>query len=228
MAVLLHADFAADYDEIIAAITRFLRVYDKDRGLVAIVLAQRSHPFASDNILPLVPYWHYRSDDSMLFVFPGYMGSPSDIGSRYASVISNPDVFSEVSFVEVLRRLEAETSFRYSGRTTVILTVAIRGQENESAHLDTSAFLDFDLEGAIKDGLIDDARVAFESIIAVARDYQGDAALWGAKAGLQEGFEEEALLGLFEKYLPVPKGVKTYLRGRLTFRVKDRRPERAS
>jgi hypothetical protein len=87
--------------------------------------------------------------------------------------------------------------------------------------------IEFDLEGAIEDKLFPDVGVAFESIIRLAKEYPLDAALWEIRDGFQAEAAEEAVRSAFQKYVPVPDGVKKYVLSRFTFRVKDKRKEKA-
>jgi len=215
--------FAADYDGLLFAVGRYLRWAKRERGLIGIVIAHPQRKFAADNILPMIPYWHYRSDQSMLFVFPGFIGDPDAIGDEHFDVPSSHPHFSEPAFVEVIDVFERNSSFEFTGRTSLLLVVGVRQKNDPRAELDFSAVMDFDIEEVISKKFAADAGVVFEQVIRAAKELQADDALWGASQTLKGDLVQEGVLQLVEKYLPIPSGVKESVRKSVAFRVSDRR-----
>jgi hypothetical protein len=97
--------FATDFEEIGRAAAKFLESPSRGGHWFAIVLAHPGRPFVKANILPMISYWHYRSAESMLFVFPGFQGDVSQIGDDFKTVTG--DDFDDAAFTEVLNRIEA-------------------------------------------------------------------------------------------------------------------------
>jgi hypothetical protein len=81
--------------------------------------------------------------------------------------------------------------------------------------------LDFDLEGAIRKGYVDDSRVVFEQLIGWAKDCQADDAVWMAKDGFRDPAVQRAVLKGLKKW--IPGAVSNVVELFAIFRVRDRR-----
>jgi hypothetical protein len=186
--------------------------------LVALVLANADTSFVKQHILPLVPYWHFRSGKSVLFFFLGYV--PKAIEHKNDSSPLFHSVFRPELFVQSIESLESDTSIRYTGRTMLVLTTA---EYVESCpRLNHSWVLDFDLEGLLIEKVVSDVRIVFEDIIRLAKRHPADDAVWLISDGLSENEKNEAYLNVAQKYLPFLKNARELIRAHTRIKVRDR------
>lgn len=224
------AIFSGDYSDLIDAVSKYMRRVQKERQLIAIILAHPKDTFAREYVLPFVGHWHYRSGDSILFLFAGFKGDPSivDLGT---APDNQPD-FQEGPFNDVIEHLEdALNDFRFSGRTTVILlvtTIDIR-HPYAAAELLMNRVIPLDLEGLVEDDIVADVQTSFARLIEVAKEYQEDEALYRARdeflgSAISNGFTR-GVFALLEKYFPPAKSVRAVGKAYWALRVRDMRPE---
>lgn len=156
------ATFAADYDEVIAFLTRCQKERKVHHSLAVLVLAHEASEITRQYLLPYVEYWHYRTADTVDFVFPGYVGDPTLGEFR----MNAEPLFSSRSFTETLRRLEG-TTWSYKGEPSVLLISAIRpfGPPASEVRLDFSHFIEFDITRSLVRGVIPTVPSFFELLI---------------------------------------------------------------
>jgi hypothetical protein len=164
MGIMACVSFASDYDDVITFLTRCQRKRRVHCSLAVLVLAHEASRLTRRYLLPYVEYWHYRTADTVDFVFPGYVGDPSP--DDFA-VISDP-YFSPPAFVETVARLEG-TGWKYKGTPSVIFVSVVRphGLPYSGARLETSEFIEFDLSKALRSKVIESAPAFFEMVIRV-------------------------------------------------------------
>ena len=139
--------FAADYAEMITFLTRCQNHRRTVSSLAAVIFAHESDELTSKSLVLYLDYWHYRSDEFIDFVFPGYVGDPSLDEWRTTSDAS----FSARAFAGVVARVESESesTWSYSGKPSVLLVTAIRDSLDDSVRLDFDEVIDFDIAEAI-------------------------------------------------------------------------------
>jgi hypothetical protein len=95
-------------------------------------------------------------------------------------------LYSDSSFNEFLEELEAQTLWRYSGGTELLLTNSVWNAQRRSASLDFTSALAMNLDLAVADGAILSVEQWFESIFRFAQKSRDDDPTWGfgASAGL--------------------------------------------
>ena len=187
------------------------------KQLVALVLANPESGFVKEKMLSLLPYWHFRSGDAVLFTFFGYVDSGDVLSERKELAASD---FRIDLFVKAIEEIEAATSIQYTGRTMLVLTVAeLRGSE---IYFDYDWVLDFDIEGLINDGAISDVRVLFEDVIRLAKAHPADDALWAITDDISDEGKHEAFMGVAEHYVPFLKSARKVAQAHTQFRVRNR------
>lgn len=124
--------------------------------MVGLLFGRPQVELVKEQIIPNSSYWHYRSGETIDFFCIGFSSSPL--------VEWDPK-----KFTETLDRFEAETSWKYSGGTDLILLNArLKG---DSAVLDASTAIVITLEVAIANNVIIDVSQFFETLIRDAKRF---------------------------------------------------------
>jgi hypothetical protein len=218
-----HAHFVADYAQVRSKLTKDLLRRGTTSCLTTIVFANGRREFVKKTLLPLVPYWNYRSKDWVTFFFVGYVGDET-LRDDDPEPWPDENSFHEPSFVEAIEDFERECTWTYDGRTSVMVCAAsLRTDpttgETEAA-LDFGSMIDFDLEKAMQDGVIDAPEVFFEAMIRFAKENSGANLLTKISDGMgAKSFAKAIVDGVLE-YLP--KAAKKGLSAVNCFRVKDK------
>ena len=216
------AHFVADMEQIQDKLTRDLVTADRTSGLVAVVFANAKRSFAAKDILPLVPYWNYRSRDFVTFFFVGYVGDENAGYSEYVTIPGPGSRFSERAFVETIETFESRDIWKYRGDTPLILCRAYlryHTQTNEPrAFVDLDSIIEFELERAIRKNAIESVEAFFEMVIRVAKETPGGDVHWKLSDILGAHTLGEALLEGLASRLP---GSKQALNAVRFFRVKE-------
>lgn len=210
----------ADYDEMCAKLTADLIRTGRRTALMAVVFAHPKLKFAENAILPLVPYWNYRSRDYITFFFPGYQGDSHSRGdSHFAPILDPENCFHDALFVDTVETFEGKSSWRYPGRSSILISRAVLKQnvstKEKWAFPDFSRVVEFDLEAAVEDEVISSVEKFFESLIRFAKSYPDGNRMPG---------DRELVYGLAESGLEnIPiKGLRRILKVIEHLREKDK------
>lgn len=176
---LYQAYLVADMKQIILQLQNDMISSGQKSILIVIVLANAKKSFIKSEILPLIEYWNFRSKNHVTFFFPGY------IGLEHFN-ISNPDkvehYFKEKVFVQLIEQIEKTTSWKYSGDTPIILCASYLQYDQKLkknyAYIDFGSVIEFKLEQALKEGLINSVESFFETLIDIAKELPGFKAHW--------------------------------------------------
>lgn len=220
----LAVEFPASYSDLLDVILRSSSSKHGRKRLIALVLANPEHRFVKDNILPMLEEWHFRSGEAVVFAFFGYKSPPFSATANGNVVRATPE-FSAHLYVEALVTLEAATAIQYTGRTMLVLTAA--ELTNSHVRLDYEWVLDFDIEGLVKAGAIDDVRVLFEQIVRLAKRHPADDALWAIRDDLSDDMKHEAVMNIAQSYIPFLQKSREVANAHTTFRVRDRRQKQS-
>jgi hypothetical protein len=213
------ADLVADMSMIRDKLTVDL-VKSKQRSrLAVIVFANERKPFVKNEILPLVPYWNYRSRDHVSFFFVGHSGDASVDESGYYPATTS---FDDETFANVIEEFENRSNWDYRGDTPLIICRGYlryhknTGEPRAFLDLDDSV-IEFELERALRIGVADSIESVFEAIIKAAKETPGGKVQWKLSAALGGRALSGAILEAVSSKLPGARRVFDAVR---SFRVR--------
>ena len=143
-----------------------------DANLVGLLFARPEAPFARDNVVPHIDYWHWRSDNWTDFFCPGYSPNPPRKGARAITTVNGHGwFFSNEHFVSFLKVLEQRTTWHYSGGSELLIVNAraTSTQRKVRADLDFTSAIAVDLEAAQKQKAINDPSAICEDLFQFAK-----------------------------------------------------------
>ena len=140
--------------------------------LVGVIFCMPTSKPGKDEILPNLDYFHYRSGLFVDFFCVGYGLKTTSEESFVTTVKGKQWAFSSADFNSCRAQLEAETKWRYSGETELLLAVA-RKAKGSTAVLDFAAAIACNLEEMAKDGAFTSIRAFFEKIFQFGEQYKG-------------------------------------------------------
>jgi hypothetical protein len=141
--------------------------------LVGVLFCMPASKPGKDEILPNLDYFHHRSALFVDFFCVGYRLKTNPEESVVTTVKGQPWVFISSDFNSCRAQLEAETKWRYSGETELLLTVA-RKAHDLPAELDLTAAIACNLEEMTKDGAFTSVRAFFEKVFQLGEHCKGD------------------------------------------------------
>jgi hypothetical protein len=204
---------AHTYSEVCTVLAkRFKKAYlRKDVNLTGIIFAIPDSPFAKEEILPHIDYWHHRSDNVTDFFCAGFGHGPAAHRdkARVAMIRNAEWWFSASCFNKFVREIEARSSWKHSGGTEIIITTVRYDALVKKASLDFRSAIAIDLDQASKDEAIPSAPHLMQSVFQFAAnlnehstdpawDYSDKMGLRIAKSTLKESllsFLPKALRG---------------------------------
>jgi hypothetical protein len=218
------AYFIADMDQIREKLTADLVRSQRSSGLAAVVFANERKGFAKNDILPLVPYWNYRSGDYVTFFFPGYVGNEATGASEFTTMPGPGPRFHDRVFAETIEEFERHSDWNYRGDTPLILCRAYLCYDKDTnepkAFLDLNSIIEFELERALRDGAIESVEAFFEAVIKAAKDTPGGDVHWKLSDQLGTRALWDALIEAVVSKLPA--GTKRVIDAIRFFKIKQR------
>ena len=106
----LGAFFCAEFDEIGEVIDHRLRATDRSNCLVVVVFANAKSDLFQKHIGPYIGERHYRSADSVEFVFPGYRGLGDPKQHKFKPEMYD-DAFQDEVFVRATAAFQAQSAW---------------------------------------------------------------------------------------------------------------------
>jgi len=190
---------------------RYQTVYTKetrDSKLVGILFCHPKTPLAKAEIVDQLAHFNERSGEAVDFFCAGYGAywPPEHFADQKVIVrIDGVDwLFSEKAFSQVIDELEAETQWRYSGETELILVTA-RKRNSGGTELDFQGAIVCNIEAMAQTKAFTSARAFFTEIFRYAKTHSEEDPTWGLsdKKGLSIGLSalKEAVLSLLPKSL---------------------------
>jgi len=142
------------------------------RAIVGILFAQPTHKIVKDEILDNLEYFHERSGTAIHFFLAGYgaywqPGYAPDM-KKVVSAGDTDWYYSNKLFIDLVKSLEKETKWRYSGECDLIL-VNINGN-GDNKEFDFNSCILLSVELLVKKGIINSVRNLFEDIFRAAED----------------------------------------------------------
>jgi hypothetical protein len=175
-------------------------------SLVIILFCNPSTPFARDELLPSLNYFHKRSKQYINIFCCGFgaFGSESDYPDmeKVGKVDGNDWFYSDEAFVNVVEEFEARTKWKYSGENELLLLDVVKN--NDSDDLTIGNTLVCNLEIMHKDKAFTSVRSLMEKLINyVKSDEAANAWKFSDKQGLDvtKSVLKDAVLGLLPKDL---------------------------
>lgn len=206
----------------------FLHRYKrKDVNITGILLARPQHEFTKKEILPHLDFWHYRSDFYTEFFCVGYTDEIPKEDPKAEVVIrvgGNDWYFSPHAFVQVIDRLQQETSWTYDDECYLLITNSRFDQNTLRAWLDFEGSMVVNLGQAVKDKAIPSATqlatVLFNFAKSINEDETNPVWRFSDKMGLRV-----LKMSLLEYLLSwLPGAVKKGTRKAIHFVTRDLRP----
>ena len=141
------------------------------------LFAQPKSPLARSEIVPQLEYFHHRSGDDVHFFCGGYSAYDNKYRDNkpVARISGTQWYFSLSQFNTLRKRVETNTSWKYSGGTDLILVNV--NNSPDKASLDLKSAVLFPLERMKQDGVIVSVATFFEEIFRFAEDYKGNNAV---------------------------------------------------
>lgn len=191
--------------------------------LVGLLFCMPNSKPGKDEVLPHLDYFHHRSASFVDFFCIGYERiAESDAKEAWpqpVAVAGNARWHFSASDFNLCRgQIEAETKWRFSGETDLLLAVA-RKPKHGQAFLDYSCAIACNLEEMARDNAIQSIRSFFEKIFQFGEQYQGDDPIrkLSDKFGLTGGgqFLQETVLSL------LPEALKKQYKATKHFAISD-------
>jgi hypothetical protein len=177
---------AWDYSQVLSDLKRaFEYRYRKDQfggvRMVGLLFAPPETRLAREEIIPGLPYFHYRSGDHIDFFCAGYRRYGPDLepGEKAVSEDTPPWIFNLWMYDEFRRQIQQLSRWRYSGEADLLLMNARFNDISKTASLDFTSAIACDLDRMMKDGAIQGARRFFEDIFHFAETVQTLDPTWG-------------------------------------------------
>lgn len=138
-------------------------------AICCILLAPEFDKLGFDSIIQRIGYLDLRSSEDIHFYCVGYGGYWNNnyapdmkyINKSGAGNITIPWAFSQIKFALFINELEQETSWKYSGRTELIIL---------NSTIDFSQCITLDISSMVEDKVIPSPAVLFEKLIQYARE----------------------------------------------------------
>lgn len=183
--------------------------------LVGLLFARPQTSFVMSELLPSFGYYHERSGDNINFYCPGFV-SGFDPGT-YSDDASALGTYSDSQFNEIRSKIEARSSWRYSGGADLLLTNA--RLSHGCAYLDFSSAIAVDLIKLKAEKVVDSVDSLFERIFQYAENQDGSDPTWGFsdRSGLR--LVGSALKNMLLESLP--KGLQKDAKSAFHFVVSD-------
>ncbi len=157
--------FVADIPELQRQLTEIMKRRQQDEIPIVIVFSDGDSKFAKENIVPLVKYWHHRSDEWTHIFFPGYKNA--DLETR---------VFDGLKFSDGIKEIEEESDWEYPGGSVALLCRAYLAYDAEAADriakIDYATIVEFELNENKRDAANSIGRF-LETLIIVAKKTPG-------------------------------------------------------
>lgn len=201
------------------------------RCLVVVVFANADDRYVKDNILDLIPYWHFRSSSYVAFAFLGYEPKPSFEGVPASNDCIDDQYwkgdFRTSNFVKSIESFEKNLDRKYSGQCSVIICRATshhsqkdeQGMSQITSTIDTSSVIEFDLEKAQKEKLIEAPKTLFEEIIRFAKENSETPDQWLLSDRLGVKALGSAVFDSILQYLP--SGVRKAFKAADYYRIRS-------
>jgi len=153
--------------------------------MVGLLFARPSLPLAQAEVVPNLDYFHYRSGSHIDFFCAGYDGyTGRDEADGFIPVVVDKRNglqwgFSEEMFIQLVKEIEAMSSWTYSGDPDLILTNAHYDAAKREAYLDFGQRVQCRLQRMKDIGAITSVPSFIEDIIRYADHADGEDPTWG-------------------------------------------------
>jgi len=153
--------------------------------MVGLLFARPSLPLAKAEVVPNLDYFHYRSGSRVDFFCAGYDGyTGRDEADGFIPVVVDKENclkwgFSEAMFIQLVKEIEAKSSWRYSGDPDLILANAHYDAARREAYLDFGQRVQCRLQRMKDIGAITSVPSFIEDIIRYADHADAEDPTWG-------------------------------------------------
>jgi len=162
----------------------FTDTFDGDGAqsrLVGLLFINPRCELAKREIIPLLEQYHHSAGRFTHFFFPGYgtgwpPGRPRDQRSVGIEIDGSQWKFSPTAFEEFRRDVEAQTKWRFSGETDLILTTATFAAATKTVELDFKEAITCSLEQLLRDEGAPSVPAFFQKIFRFAEENSNSSA----------------------------------------------------
>ena len=192
----------------------------KRHSLVAVLFCNPSTPFAKNEILPSLNYFHQRSKQYINIFCCGFGASGS--AEKYSDMENVIDIdgenwfYSDEAFVNVVEEFEDKTAWKFSGENELLILDVLKN--NEVSDLSINNAIVCNLEQMHKDKAFTSVRSLMEKLIGyVKSDDAANAWEFSDKQGVQvaKSSLKNAIVGL------LPKEVQNFYKKAESYAVKQ-------
>lgn len=173
----------------------------KRHSLVVVLFCNPSTPFARDELVPSLNYFHKRSKEYINIFCCGFgaFGSKSDYPDiqKVGKIDSDDWFYSDEAFVNVVEEFEERTKWKYSGENELLLLDVVKNRESNDLTIENAIVCN--LEQMHKDKAFTSVRSLMEKLIDYAKsDEAANAWKFSDKQGLKvaKNVLKDAVLGL--------------------------------
>ncbi|MFA0095649.1 hypothetical protein AB4406_11105 [Vibrio splendidus] len=176
----------------------------KRHSLVAVLFCNPNTPFAKNEVLPSLNYFHKRSKQYINIFCCGFgaFGSTSDYSDiqQVGKVDGDDWFYSDEAFVNVVEEFEERTKWQYSGENELLILDVIKNKNSDDLTINNSIVCN--LEQMHQDKAFTSVRSLIEKLIGYAKsdeaanawEFSDKQGINAAKDSLKDGF-----LGLLPK-----------------------------
>lgn len=130
------------------------------RRLQVLVFADARQDLPRRHILPLAERWPPRSGSSIEILFPGYPDGTEEAPA-----------FSSETFAAAIEEIQSESTWRYRGQATVVITSArelpqtLQREWSQESLIDFDSLIEFELERALERQALESPEVFLRALI---------------------------------------------------------------
>ncbi|MBC8434125.1 MAG: hypothetical protein H8D96_19630 [Desulfobacterales bacterium] len=176
--------------------------------LIGIVFSRPELELSKNEIIPSLPYFHFRTQGNICFYFAGYAkekDSGWDLFTDLYKEIRGPEgsiwYYLPSLFNDYRIDVENKTKWRYSGGSDLILT-NIRFDKSGEAHLDFSSAVVLYLDKLNEINTMPNISKCFEKIFQYAEKQDPDDPAWGFSDWSGVSLAKGAFLEMLFSWLP--------------------------
>jgi len=162
--------------------------YRPGRRLLAFLIAHPSSKTFTEQVLPLLDYWHFRSGARFDFMCLGHSAKGTQ--------------FDDELFAASVQWLRGRTAWEYAGGTDLVLLNATLPPGSNTLTLETEQVVSIALEQAMADQVVLSLPELMERVFSFVEDYKGDDPTWGFSNQQGKHLVASGLKALLVGWLP--------------------------
>ena len=191
---------AFSYNQIKDWLESSFQEYKVKDKLIGVIFAQPT-PFIKSEVTDSIEYFHFRSEHNIAIFWAGYEQAEYNHPNKVWEIENVPWRFNVQKFNELRKAFEAETKWKYSGETDLLLFQAGLNS-SKSIEFDYSDAIIINLEKAKNENAISSVRGLFEIIFRISDHLHKDNLPMELSAKLIVDTGKKAVFPLLVSFLP--------------------------